>query len=78
MHDLATIKRLNAAASTPAGQIARVEINHQYPVSWSFVGGLHNVVYGEQVRAFDCDLAAAREFGECVRHAAECAGAFDS
>ncbi len=40
-------------------------------------GQSHKVTYGYSERTFSCDLAASREYGECVRHALECAGLFD-
>ena len=53
-----------------------------YSVIWSYKpraakAHRHAVTYDQQSKTFADDLQAAREFGECVRHAAECAGAFD-
>jgi hypothetical protein len=59
---------------------------HSNPLSYSVTwqchgrkgqGQTHTVIYGHSEHTFSCDLAASREFGECVRHAAECAGIFD-
>lgn len=44
-------------------------------IVWSRSGkSNHQVRYGLQLKTFKDDLSAAREFGECVRHLAECDG----
>jgi len=53
-----------------------------YSVIWSYKPSApkalrHAVTCDQQSKTFADDLQAAREFGECVRNAAECAGAFD-
>lgn len=53
-------------------------------IVWSLKGRTHQVRYGLQVKTFKQDgkdpsfaqLAAATEFGCCVRHYAECEGVF--
>ncbi len=65
--------------------IAKHQTKGSYDVTWqvhgrNFHGALHTVTYGHSERMFQgagSDLKASREFGECVRHAAECAGIFD-
>ena len=62
--------------------IAKHETPGSYPVEWvcqgrRHRGQVHTVTYGHSERMFSSDLAASREFGECVRHALECAGIFD-
>lgn len=52
-----------------------------YDVEWTAYKTKHVVRYGKQVKEFrgkDKDLAAAHEFGICVRHAAECEGIIES
>lgn len=39
-------------------------------------GRTHKVRYGFQVKIFGNDMDACHEFGECVRHWAECEGRF--
>ena len=62
--------------------IAKHDTPGSYAVTWQchgrrYHGQTHVITYGHMRRTFSCDLAASREFGECVRHAAECAGIFD-
>ena len=62
--------------------IAKHKTPGSYAVTWQchgrkHGGQVHTVTYGHSERTFGNDLSAAREFGECVRHAAECAGIFD-
>ena len=62
--------------------IAKHETPSSYPVTWQchgrkHRGQVHTVTYGTWERILSCDLAASHEFGECVRHAIECAGIFD-
>ena len=62
--------------------IATHETPGSYTVTWAQLacahhGRVHIVTYGHSEHTFHCDLKAGREFGECVRHAAECAGLFD-
>jgi len=45
-------------------------------VVWSVSGRKHKVRYGLQMRIFNDSLTACHEFGECVRHMAECEGKF--
>lgn len=48
-----------------------------YMVKWQFDGTTHLITYGGQERHYGNDLSAAREYGECIRHALECGGAFN-
>lgn len=53
-----------------------------YAVTWQvygrkYHGQTHVITYGKSTTTLHCDLKAGREFGECVRHSAECAGIFD-
>jgi hypothetical protein len=51
-----------------------------HDVHWLFNGTTHTIQYGCQQHTFtgpDADLEAARDYGICLRHALECAGAFD-
>ena len=57
--------------------IAAYKHYHQYRVVWSVdAQGKHIVEYGHHFKTFerDADVFAAHEFGECVRHSAQCAG----
>ena len=49
-----------------------------YPVSWAYNGVQHRITYGTQTRVYYHDIEACHEFGECVRHALECAGKFSN
>ena len=62
--------------------IAKHETPGSYAVTWACLECahyrlVHIVTYGHSEKTFHDNLAASREFGECVRHAAECAGLFD-
>ena len=59
--------------------VATVVFDHQYPVTWKAGKTVHVVTYGKQIKRFPIkdDIAACHEFGECVRHAAECEGVFN-
>jgi hypothetical protein len=46
-------------------------------VVWSRRGKRHCVRYGLQSKFFEDDVEAAKEFGLCVRHYAECCGLLD-
>ncbi len=50
------------------------EIPDSYAVKWEFDGEDHRISYGMSVRVFTSDINASHEFGECIRHALECAG----
>ena len=62
----------------PEGKvIAEYKAKGAFPVQWSVDGlGRHVILYGAQATAFakGADVEAAKEFGLCVRHAAECVG----
>jgi len=59
--------------------LARHTTQDSYSVFWQFDGERHFILYGEQVKIFPLgkDIAACREYGECVRHSLECAGLLD-
>lgn len=59
--------------------VAKQVINGQYPVIWTFYPdkNLHIVQYGAEVRCTNDSIDAAKEFGYCLHHAAECAGLLD-
>lgn len=46
-------------------------------VVWSLKGPVHQVRYGLEVKTFKDDIEAAKEFGLCVLHCAECSGLYD-
>ena len=46
-------------------------------VFWTMSGKRHAVRYCLQVKTFSDGVEAAKEFGLCVRHAAECDGLFE-
>lgn len=47
-------------------------------IHWYRVGKSRHVIqYGLQVKLFDTQLAAAEEFGYCLRHGLECEGKLD-
>ena len=55
-----------------------------YSVTWELLDNrdpdgnqTHTITYGLSVKSFSCNLAASREFGECIRHSLECAGIFE-
>ena len=43
-------------------------------ITWSRGSGIHRINYGLQTKNFTDDVRAAKEFGLCVRHYAECEG----
>ena len=54
-----------------------------HEVNWSKTTDEHGkvtytITYGQQQTSYQDDLAACREFGECVRHSLECAGKLDN
>jgi hypothetical protein len=56
-------------------KVATHQAPHQYPVELTQQGvNKFTVVYGRHVRAGLDYNRAAREYGECVMHAAACAG----
>ena len=56
----------------PADLYQHVAVHADGLIVWSRRGNLHQVRYGLQVRRFDCQIKACHEYGECVRHYAEC------
>lgn len=48
-----------------------------FPVTWELLQGEHVITYGLQVTRYRDDIAASREYGECIRHSLECAGKLD-
>jgi len=59
--------------------LAQQRVAGQYSVSWyKLPGGKYNVVYGGQSEVFTSDIAAATEYGLCIRHALECAGQLEN
>lgn len=59
-------------------QIAKVEYAGQYSVSWTESDGIHTVTYGKQVGKFSRYINAHGNFMACQRHAASCAGLYDT
>jgi hypothetical protein len=53
--------------------IARVDIEGQHSVIWTFEGEEHIVTYGEQRKPFFHNRLAAAEFWSCAEHAATAA-----
>ena len=58
--------------------IALHQIEGQYDVHWYSIGSNHIVLYGLQRIKYDRAQDAAKAFGNCVHHQAECAGRLDS
>ena len=56
--------------------VASYTNEHSYTVEWLKASNGYVVRYGAQMTAFHCNesMAAAKEFGRCCHHAAECAG----
>ena len=58
----------------PADLYQHVATHADNHIVWSRRGRLHQVRYGLQVSQFHDSFMAAREFGHCVHHYAECEG----
>ena len=63
--------------------VSHHHIEGQCGVAWWYWPGTrtHAVTYGVQVKFFTelgADVAAATEYGLCVRHSAECASVFNT
>ena len=57
---------------------AQVKTEGQHDVTWLVTNrGNHRIVYGEHRSLHSCDVSAAHDFGECVRHAISCAGSLE-
>lgn len=67
------------AAKRNDQHVTSCTIPGQYTVElWSQRDGLFRVQYGQQIRSGLTYTQAAHEFGECVLHAAACAGFTDT
>jgi len=63
-------------------ELAKHQSDNAYAVTWERQAGrnVFRVTYGtsqHEFRGHKADIASSREFGECVRHAAECNGLLD-
>lgn len=49
----------------------------QFPVAWKRGKRSHIVTYGAEIISTNDSMVAAKFYGECVHHQAQCAGKLD-